>query len=175
MRTCSYCGGENDDRRAECHGCGRELSPATEPLRHRAASIRRLRIALGVIGIGGGLLWFLFGCLILLVQGILPGPQTGMSRGEWTFCIAAVLITLVYYAVVSVSIWSRGLLFTGIALHVLWVVAVIWIVTLSDGGFILMPLLLAGAACWIAFTAMAPHKRPLVIETPTEPPHSPGA
>jgi hypothetical protein len=157
MRTCSYCGHENEEARTQCHECGTGLRREPETPSDRSVSKRRLRIALGVIGVGGGLLWFCLGVLILLFSGWKPGgPQGGMSDGEWALCIATILITFIYYAVVSGSVWSRGLLLAGIAIHVLWAAAVVCIAALSDGGFIFAPLFFTGAACWIAYAMITP-------------------
>jgi hypothetical protein len=80
-----------------------------------------------------------------------------MSGGEWVLCIAAVLITFVYYTIVSGSAWTRVLLLAGIAVHAFWAVGVVCIIALSDGGFIFTPLFFGGAACWIAYATMTPH------------------
>ena len=158
MRTCSYCGRENEGTRTDCHECGSELSRASESPRVRSVLSRRLRIALGIIGVGGGVLWFLVGCLILLFYGFKAGgPQGGMPLGEWASCITVVLITLIYYAIVSGNPWTRRLLMAGIVIHALWAFAVVCIVAQSGGGFIFAPLFFAGATCWIAYAVMTPH------------------
>jgi hypothetical protein len=109
------------------------------------------------IGIIGGLLWLVFSFLVLLFHGFKAGgAQGGMSRGEWALCNASVLVTFIHYAVVSDSVWSRRLLVVGIAIHLVWFVAVVCIVTLSGGGVLLTPLFFAGLACWIAYAATVP-------------------
>ena len=127
-----------------------------DPSHNRRVFSRKLRFALGFIGVVGGVLWFFLGGLILLFSGFKPGGnQGGMSDGEWALCIAPVLFTFIYYGIVSCLVWSRFLLWCGIALHVLWAIAVVCIFTLSDGGFILTPLFFPGLACWTAYAIIA--------------------
>jgi hypothetical protein len=152
-RTCSYCGRENDRAETLCRECGTDFSQRSPaPPRDRSVLIRRLRVALAGIGIVGGLLWLVFGYLLLLFHGFKAGgPQGGMSQEAWALCIAVILITFIYYAVVSSSVWTRALLVVGVVVHALWAVAMVCIVGLSGGGFLLTPLFFAGAACWIGY------------------------
>jgi hypothetical protein len=155
-RTCSYCGRENEESLARCPRCGTDLSSKSQPPRNSSVLSNRLRVALAGIGILGGLLWFILGAFVLIAPAPPDARQGGMSDGELALCIMAILIAFIYYAIVSSAVWSRNLLWVGIGVHVLWAAAVLSILGLTGGGFLLLPVFLAGAACWIGYAVVTP-------------------
>lgn len=111
-----------------------------------------LRRILGFLGFAGGVLWFFFSMLVLMFRGFKAGgPQGGMSGLQWFLCLGAVMFGFIYYAVVSMSQWTRPLLIVGGVIHVAALIAIVSILSFSDGGFIIAPFLLIGPVVWLAY------------------------
>ncbi len=97
---------------------------------------------------------------MLAFRGWKPGgAEGGLSAFGWFCCVAGVGFTFLYYLVVSILEWSNWLLWVGIAVHLVGALGFLCIISQSDGGFILAPVMFAGFGCWFAYLNSVPSRR----------------
>jgi hypothetical protein len=111
-----------------------------------------IRTALGVIGFVGLLAWPVLSFVVWVFNDWKPGgAQGGLSLCQGWFCALCLVTVSAYYVAVSAGEWSRTLFRLGVVLHVALFVAVITLISFTDGGFVILPVIFVGSVLWMLY------------------------
>ena len=102
------------------------------------------------LGIGGLISWPVIFVLIEVFRGFKPGgPVGGPSNGQWLYCAIVLLVTSLYYIVVTTTA-TRWSIYLGVPVHLAHLRS-IFILTHTDGRMLFIPILTIGPVFWIAY------------------------
>ena len=111
-----------------------------------------IRTALGVFGFVGLLAWTVLSFVAWVFHDWKPGgAQGGLSLFQGWFCALCLVTVSAYYVAVSAAEWSRTLFRLGVVLHVALFVAVITLISFTDGGFVILPVIFVGPVLWMLY------------------------
>jgi hypothetical protein len=114
--------------------------------------MRILRITLGFVGVIGFAIWLILSALAWLFDGFKAGgAQGGLSTWQNWLCALAPAAAFIYYAWIAAFPWTRRIFIIGGVLHLILLLAVVTLVTFTDGGFVTLPALSVGPALWIIY------------------------
>jgi hypothetical protein len=116
--------------------------------------MHKVRTALGFLGVLGLFVWPILSLLVSLFHGFKPGgPQGGLSSFQGWFCALSLVAVSGYYIAVAGGPWNRRLLRVGAALHAALLIAIFMLITSTDGGFLIAPVILVGPLLWTIYAA----------------------
>lgn len=116
--------------------------------------MQKIRTALGVLGGIGLFAWPILSLLAWLFHGFKPGgAQGGLSAFQGWFCALSLVAVSGHYIAVAGVTWSRWLFGVGIALHTALFVAIVMLVSSTDGGFVIAPVIFVGPILWMIYAA----------------------
>jgi len=111
-----------------------------------------IRTALGVFGFVGLLAWTVLSFVAWVFHDWKPGgAQGGLSLFQGWFCALCLVTVSAYYVAVSAAEWSRTLFRLGVVLHVALFVAVLTLISFTDGGFVILPVIFVGPVLWMLY------------------------
>lgn len=117
------------------------------------AWLRKLRAVLNIVGGCGFVLWLALCGLGWLFRDFKPGGSVGgLSSWQSWFCTLVPAATFIYYTGIGLLYWSKHLFLIGVLLHLLLLGTITLLAAFTDGGFILIPVLLIGPILWIVFS-----------------------
>ena len=111
----------------------------------------RVRTVLGVIGLGGLVIWTIFCSLNAVFRDFGAEGSVGGITGRlaW-FCYLAPVLTFLYYCCVALNSLSRRLtVVIGVPLHMLFMIVAVLEYTKTDCGVLTSSLLLPGPVVWL--------------------------
>lgn len=79
------------------------------------------------------------------------GAQGGLSLFQGWLCALCLVAVSAYYVAVSAAEWSRTLFRLGVVLHVALFVAVLNLISVTDGGFVILPVTFVGPVLWMLY------------------------
>ena len=74
-----------------------------------------------------------------------------MSLFQGWFCALCLVAVSAYYIAVAGAPWSRPLFRLGVMLHAALFVAVVTLISVTDGGFVNLPLIFVGPVLWMLY------------------------
>jgi hypothetical protein len=79
------------------------------------------------------------------------GARGGLSAFQGWFCVLSLMAVSAYYIAVSACDWSRRMFIVGAVLHAALVVAVVMLISFTDGGFLFAPVIAVGPMIWLFY------------------------
>ncbi len=114
--------------------------------------MKKLQTALGVLGGIGLFAWPTLSFVAWLFHVWQPGgAQGGLSAFQGWFCALSLVAVSAYYIAVGVSAWSRQLFIGGAVLHTALFIAVVMLLSCTDRGFLIVPVIFAGPVLWMFY------------------------
>lgn len=116
--------------------------------------MQKIRTALGVLGGVGLLAWPALSFIVWVFHDWKPGgAQGGLSVFQGWFCALSLVAVSAYYIAVATAMWSRRLFGVGVVLHAAVFVAVVTLISSTDGGFVIVPVIFVGPILWMIYAA----------------------
>jgi hypothetical protein len=110
------------------------------------------RTILKIVGGVGFWLWPFLCSLAWLFRDFKPGgAQGGLSSFQGWLCFLAPTVAFIYYLCAADMKWSRRLFVVGVIIQVALLIAIVTLVSFTDGGFLVAPLLLVGPMAWLVY------------------------
>jgi hypothetical protein len=123
--------------------------------------MKKIRTALGVLGGIGVFAWPTLGFIAWLFHDWKPGgAQGGLSAFQVWFCALSLMAVSAYYIAVAASQWSRWLFVTGAALHTALLISLVILISSTDGGFLIAPVILVGPVIWFIYAIRIRESKP---------------
>ena len=111
--------------------------------------IRKALRALGFVGLLG---WPVLSFVFWVLHDWKPGgAKGGPSLFQGLFCAVCLEAVSAYYIAVAAVAWSRRLSRLGAVLHAALFVAVITLISFTDGGFVILPVIFVGPVLWMLY------------------------
>jgi hypothetical protein len=112
----------------------------------------KIRTALGVLGVIGLFAWPVMSLVVWLFHDWSPGgAEGGLSSFQGWFCALCLVAVSAYYIAVAAVDWSRPLFGLGALLHATLLVAVVILISFTDAGFLILPVISVGPVLWMLY------------------------
>ena len=112
----------------------------------------KIRTALGVLGFVGLFGWPVLSCVVWVLHDWKPGgAKGGLSLSQGWFCAVCLEAVSAYYIAVATVDWSRSLSRLGVVLHAALFVALATLISFTDGGLVILPVILVGPVLWMLY------------------------
>ncbi len=123
--------------------------------------MKKIRTALGVLGGIGVFAWPALSFIAWLFHDWKPGgAQGGLSAFQGWFCALSLVAVSAYYIAVAASEWSQRLFVTGGVLHTALLISVVMLISSTDGGFLIAPVILVGPVIWLIYATRIRESKP---------------
>lgn len=114
--------------------------------------MHKTRTALGVLGGVGLFAWPALSFIAWLFHDWKPGgTQGGLSAFQGWYCALSLFAVSAYYVAVAAAEWSRRLFIFGVALHAALFIAIVILISSTDGGFLIAPVIFVGPVVWMVY------------------------
>ena len=123
--------------------------------------MKKIRTALGVLGCIGVFVWPVLSLIAWLFHDWKAGgAQGGLSTFQGWFCALSLVAASAYYIAVAAAKWSKGLLITGGASQTALFITVAMLISSTDGGVFIAPVILAGPVIWLIYATRIRESKP---------------
>jgi hypothetical protein len=113
--------------------------------------MEKIQTALGVLGGLGIFAWPALSLFLWLFGWKPGGGEGGLSLFQGWFCALCLVAISAYYIVTAIAEWNGRLMIAGIALHAALVMAIVTLVSFTDGGILVAPIVAVGPVLWMAY------------------------
>src|SRR5205823_7875008 len=114
--------------------------------------MKKIRTALGVLGGIGVFAWPALSFVAWLFHDWKPGgAQGGLSVFQGWYCALCLVAVSAYYVAVAAVEWCRRFFIVGLALHAALLMAVVMLISSTDGGFLIAPVICIGPVVWMVY------------------------